>query len=191
MRATITAKETKMKPILRHFLLTFVILLLTSSAALADIRIQLVQGKRTVKDQVSFTIEVSHETKENPRYEKLPEFIEIITTFASPASGMLLIDGRGVGRFDESVNFKSDRTEITYGRHIVTLQITGPAVVTSLAVMVRGGVPREVIGGEPTPTVSTAPAAAASVEQRIADLEQRVKQLEAEVATLKRTRRVP
>lgn len=170
--------------------LTLLMLSVTVVAAFADIRIQLVQGRRAVRDQVSFTIEVSHETNENPRYAKLPEFIEISTGFAAPASGTISIDGRGIGRFDDVIRFNTDRTEITYGEHVVTLDVSAPAVVTSFVVFVRGGVPREIVGRRPTRREASEPTPAANLEDRVAELERRVRQLEAELADLKRARRI-
>src|ERR1041385_8554321 len=105
-----------MKSTTRYFAIA-VLLLVFSTSALADIRIELIKGKRTIKDRVSFTIEVSHETDENPRYKEKPEFIEISASFANPASGSIAIDGRGVQRFDEATTVQGQRTEITYGRH--------------------------------------------------------------------------
>ncbi|HLG17201.1 MAG TPA: hypothetical protein VJH03_22305 [Blastocatellia bacterium] len=177
-----------MRIALRRLLVAAAVLLLVASSAWADIHIELVQGKRTVTDKVSFTVEITHERVEDPRYAKMPEFIEITATFLNPASGTVSIDGTGIGRFDETLRFNSNRTEITYGRHVITLQVSAPAVVTRLSVFVRGGLPREVIGE----TAAVAPARpAASLEDRIAELERRVKQLEAEVESLKKARRVP
>jgi len=182
-----------MRILLRRLLVTIVISFLAPTAARADISLDLIKGKRTVKDKVSFTIEVDHETNENPRYKEKPEFIEMYATFASPASGIIALDGRGIQRFDESISVPRQRTEITYGRHTVTLQVSDTAVATGLLVTVRGGVVRELIGSpgpaasESTPAAS--PVRSSNVEDRIADLERRVRQLESEVDTLKRGRR--
>jgi hypothetical protein len=121
----------------------------------------------------------------------MPEFIRFIVNFAEPASGVIILDGKGVLRFDGTNQAISGDTEITYGRHVVTLQVPAPAVVTLLDVSVRGGVIREVFGDAP---VAGAPAGikregSASFEERINALEQRVKQLEAEIESLKRGRR--
>ena len=166
------------------------LLLLFSTSALADIRIELIKGKRTIKDKVSFTIEVSHETNENPRYKEKPEFIEISASFASPANGGLAIDGRGVQRFDEAVTVQGQRTEVTYGRHTITLQVSETAVATGLVVFVRGAVVRELIGDRAGEGASSTSGSVNSVmEERLADLERRVRQLESEVEILKRGRR--
>jgi hypothetical protein len=176
----------------RRLLVTIVISFLASTAARADISLDLIKGKRTVKDKVSFTIEVDHETNENPRYKEKPEFIEIHATFASPASGIIALDGRGIQRFDESISVPGQRTEITYGRHTVTLQVSDTAIATGLVVSIRGGVVRELIGSGPSASESTPVAGAArgsNAEERMLNLERRVTQLEAEVEALKRGRR--
>ncbi|HXI93534.1 MAG TPA: hypothetical protein VNO24_26425 [Blastocatellia bacterium] len=165
------------------------LLLLFSTSALADIRIELIKGKRTIKEKVSFTIEVSHETNENPRYKEKPEFIEVSASFASPANGAIAIDGRGVQRFDEAVTVQGQRTEITYGRHTITLQVSETAVATGLVVFVRGAVVRELIGDRAGEASSASSSVNSGMEERLADLERRVKQLESEVQILKRGRR--
>ena len=178
-----------MKFSIRYFSVA-ALLLLFSTSALADIRIELIKGKRTIKDRVSFTIEVSHEINENPRYKEKPEFIEISASFASPANGAIAIDGSGVQRFDEAVTVQGQRTEITYGRHTITLQVSETAVATGLVVFVRGAVVRELIGDRAGEAASgTRNSVNSSMEERLAELERRVRQLESEVETLKRARR--
>ncbi len=177
-----------MKSLISHLPAATLLLLLLMSCALADIRIDLIKGKRPVKDRVSFTIEVSHERDENPRYKDKPEFIEISAAFVNPASGAIAIDGTGVQRFDATTAVDGQRTEITYGRHTITLQVSEPAVATSLVVFVRGGLVREVIG-ESLPGGPTGTGASANLEERLADLERKVRQLESEVEALKRGRR--
>ena len=168
-----------------------IIVLMMASTAWADIHLKLISGKRVVKDKVSFTIEVDHEKNENPRYAKMPELIRFIVNFAEPASGVVLLDGKGVLRFDGANQAISGDTEITYGRHEVTMQVSAPAVVTLLDVSVRGGVIREVFGDAPAAKapVGVERTGSASLEDRINALEQRVKQLEAEIEALKRGRR--
>jgi hypothetical protein len=177
-----------MKKIIRYLLAATFLLLLSWTLALGDIRIELIKGKRPVKDRVSFTIEVSHETNENERYKEKPEFIEISSAFVSPASGAIALDGTGVQRFDATVAVEGQRTEITYGRHTITLQVNEPAVATSLVVFVRGAVVREVIG-ESVVAGEARMGTSINLEDRIAELERRVRQLESEVETLKRGRR--
>ncbi len=167
------------------FALFFLVVLLLPVSLLADIRIGLIKGKRAVKDRISFTIEVSHEKNENPRYKDKPEFIEITGTFAGAASGIVELDGTGVQRFDNSTKIEGERTEITYGRHTVTLQVSEPAVATSLVVFVRGGLVREVVGESKSGRGAGGAAKAnMSVEERVTDLERRMKQLELELERL-------
>jgi len=166
-----------------------IMLMAMVSAALADIHLKLISGKRVVKDKVSFTIEVDHEKNENPRYAKAPEFIRFIVNSAEPASGVIILNGKGVLRFDGTTQAISGDTEITYGRHVVTMQVSAPAVVTLLDVSVRGGLIREVFGEPPAAGAPSGASASGSVEDRITALEQKVKQLEAEIEALKRGRR--
>ncbi len=172
-----------------HSCVAAFIVLMMASTAWADIHLKLISGKRTVKDKVSFTIEVDHEKNEDPRYAKAPEFIRFIVNCAEPASGVVILDGKGVLRFDGTTQAISGDTEITYGRHVVTMQVSAPAVVTLLDVSVRGGVIREVFGETPAAGAPSAASAGASAEDRITALEQKVKQLEAEIEALKRGRR--
>jgi hypothetical protein len=180
-----------MKTSVRYLSVSLLLLALGAPGAFADIRINLIKGKRTVKDTVSFTIEVSHEKNEKPRYHDKPEFVEISAEFAEPASGVILLDRQGVQRFDGSARVKGQRTEITYGRHVVTVQVSAPAVATDLTVFVRGGLVREVIGT----AAARAPAVAAppkkSTAERLADCQKRVTALETEIEVLKRDRREP
>jgi hypothetical protein len=139
-----------MKSSIHRSLILAVLFLFVWGSASADIRIQLIKGKRAIKDKVTFTVEVSHEKNENPRYAAMPEFIQISGTFAGPASGAIALDGKGITRFDETKAFESERTEITYGRHVITVHLSSPAIATSLVVFVRGGVVSEVIDEEGT-----------------------------------------
>jgi hypothetical protein len=164
-----------------------VIVPMMASTALADIHLKLISGRRSIKDTVSFTIEVDHEKNEDPRYAKKPELIRFIANFAEPASGVILLDGKGVLRFDGARDAISDPIEITYGPHVVTMQVSAPAVVTLLDVSVRGGVVREVVGE--APAAGATRAGSANLEERINALEQRVKVLETEIEALKRARR--
>jgi hypothetical protein len=166
-------------------IVTAALLLVMSGGVVTDSRIQLIHGKRSIKDKVSFIVEVAHEANENARNAKAPEFAEVSAEFAGPASGVIVIDGKGIARFDECSNLTSQRTEITYGRHVVTLQVSSPAVATSLMVFVRGAVLHEIIGDEIKGSGSGA-SNAISLEDRLSELDRRVKQLEVEVAALKR-----
>jgi hypothetical protein len=164
-----------------------IVVMMMSSAAWADIHLKLISGKREVKDKVSFTIEVDHEKNESPRNAKMPDFIKFLVTFAEPTSGVVILDGKGALRFDGTNQAISGDLEITYGRHVVTLQVSSPAVVTLLDVSVRGAVVREVFD-----VTIEAPSGASAdniLEGRISALEQKVRQLEAEIEALKRGRR--
>lgn len=166
------------------WLLALAILIVGSTSSVAQSRIQLVQGRRVVKDKITFVVEVSREKIENPRYATAPEDMIISARFADrPASGMVYIDGKALGRFDESMSFNSSLFDITYGRHTMTLAVTSPTVVFDFTVYVRGGRAREVIESEeavtPRPLL---------LEQRVLELERRVHELEAEIATLKKNR---
>ena len=166
------------------WLLALAILVVGSTSSVAQSRIQLVQGRRVVKDKITFIVEVSREKVENPRYSTAPEFIQILTRFSDrPATGMVYIDGKALGRFDESMQFFSNLFDITYGRHMITLAVTSPAIVMDFTVDVRGGRAREVIESEEA--VTTKPLL---LEQRVLGLERRVHELEAEIATLKKSR---
>src|SRR2546428_301668 len=129
----------------RIWLGTFAILVIASTTAFAD-RIQLVQGRRPVKDKVSFTVEVLRERNGSPRYEGAPEDLQIFAGFADhPTSGLVYIDGKAIGRFDEAQQFNSNPAEISYGRHTITLTISNPANLNAFYVTVRGGVVREIM----------------------------------------------
>lgn len=165
----------------RGWWLALAILIVGSTSVVAQPRIQLVQGRRVIKDKLTFVVEVAREKNENPRYANAPEDIQVFAAFVErPVSGMVYIDGKALGRFDETTQFNSNPVDITYGRHSVTLVVANPALVGALYVTVRGGALREIIDGEP-PVVS----APAGLEHRIVDLERKVHELEAEIATLK------
>ena len=160
------------------------ILFVASTSSFAQSRIQLVQGRRVVKDKITFIVEVSREKGENPRYATAPEYIQIFTRFTDrPATGMVYLDGKALGRFDESMSFSSNNFDITYGLHTITLAVTSPTVVFDFTVDVRGGRPREVIKSEEAVTPKPL-----LLDQRVLELERRVHELEAEIATLKKNR---
>lgn len=160
-----------------------------ADAAWADIHLKLISGKREVKDKVSFTIEVDHEKNEAPKNAKMPDFIKFLVTSSAPASGVVILDGKGVMRFDGANHTLSGDLEITYGRHVVTLQVSAPAVITLFEVSVRGAVVREALGESSAAGAPTGSSTGSSAEDRIITLEQKVKQLEAEIEALKRGRR--
>ena len=163
-------------------MLCLIFLMGSFSSAFAD-RIQLVQGKRAIQDQVTFTVDVLREKYQNPRFENAPEDIQIILTFRQDTTGMVYIDGKAIGRFDETSVFSSNLADITYGRHTVTLITTSPSVVSQFYVTVRGGIVREFLNEQaivPSPV---------GLEPRIAELERKIQTLETEMATLKKQKR--
>jgi len=166
------------------WLLALLIVIFGSTSALAQTRIQLVQGRRLIKDKVTFVVDVSPEKIPNPRYATAPEDLHIYTRFTEhPGTGMVYLDGKTLGRFDEAMSFHSNSVDIAYGRHTLMLVVTNPTIVFDFLVDVRGGVAREVFDSDattmPQPSV---------MEQRILELERKVHELEAEVATLKKNR---
>jgi len=165
----------------RGWLLALAFIIIGSSSVLAQPRIQLVQGRRAISDKLTFNIEVSRDKTGNPRYATAPEDIQVYLAFADrPVSGMVYIDGKPLGRFDETQQFNSNSVDIAYGRHAITLVVANPGIVSIVSVTVRGGALREILDGE-APLV----AAPTGLEPRIVDLERKVHQLEAEIATLK------
>jgi hypothetical protein len=169
-----------MKQSTRVWLFALTTLIFGSATCVAQSRIQLVQGRRTVTDKVTFVVEVGREKNENPRYANAPEDMYIVAQFTR-ATGMFYLDGKALGRFDESGVFNSNPVDITYGRHVITLTFANPTVVTGLYVLIRGGVAREILEGE-----SIAFAHATGLEHRIVELERKVKDLESQIATLKK-----
>src|SRR5262245_3900842 len=151
-------------------------------SAVGQNRIQLVQGRRPVKDKTNFVVDVTREKTENPRYANAPEDIQIYLVFADrPATGRVYIDGKAIGRFDESQQFNSNPVDISYGRHTISLSVANEAILGTLYVTVRGGRLTEIIDPQDIP-VSSGP----DVNDRIVALERRVQQLENEIATLKK-----
>ena len=160
------------------------ILLFGFGTSIAQSRIQLVQGRRAVDDRVTFVVEVGRTKSQDPRYEAAPEFMQIFSRFADrPATGTVYMDGKLLGRFDESGSFNSNPIEVTYGRHTMTIMFAKPAVVTLFMVDLRGGVLREILEGDLP--VSPSPI---RLEQRLVELEHQVQRLESEVAALKKQR---
>lgn len=147
----------------------------------AQSRINLVNGRRAVSDQVTFVVEVGS-LKRNPPYATAPEHMQLYVTFGDrPATGVVYLDGKAMTRFDESMQFLTNPVDISYGRHNITLKFAGPGVVTTFMVMIQGGVAREILEGD-----STAPTHSTGFEHRIAELERKVNDLEAQIVTLKK-----
>ena len=168
----------------RGWLLALAIVIGGSTLAVAQSRIQLVQGRRAVKDKITFIVEISPHKSGYPQYAIKPEDIHVFTRFADrPASGMVYIDGKAIGRFDEAMGFNSNPVDITYGRHTMTLVVASPAVVFDFSVLIRGGVVHEVLDSEELVMPQSS-----VLEQRILGLERKVHELEAEIATLKKNR---
>lgn len=167
----------------RSLLLALAIVVTGSTTALAQSRIQLVQGRRAIRDKVTFVVELGHAKNEDPRSATVQNDVNIFTRFGErPATGMVYLDDKALGRFDESMSFNSNLAEITYGRHTLTLAFAAPAVLTDVLVSIRGfGVPREILEGD-----GNVPATSAGLEKRVADLEREVHDLEAEIANLKK-----
>jgi hypothetical protein len=165
----------------RSWLFALVILIAGSTSVVAQTRIQLVQGRRAVKDTLKFVVEVSREKNQNPRYATAPEALQVYTAFAAhPATGMVYVDGKALGRFDESMKFNSNPVDVSYGRHTITVVFTNPAVVGEFVVSVRGAALREVMDGGDAGMPN-----AVGCESRIVELDRKVRELEAEIATLK------
>jgi len=168
----------------RTFLLALVVLIAVSATAVGQSRIQLAQGRRAIQDKVSFVVEILHEKTENPRYAAAPEDMQIFTRFAEkPATGRIYIDGKAIGRFDESMSFNSNLLDITYGRHTITVSFANPAVMMDFYVTVRGGAAREILDDHEA-VVADSP----NLEKRIVELERKVNDLENEIAGLKKKR---
>jgi hypothetical protein len=168
----------------RSWLVVLLTLFVGAGTGVAQSRTQLAQGRRAIQDKVSFVIDVAHDRSGNPRYADAPEDMRILVRFADrPASGRVYLDGKAVGRFDESQLFNSNSIDVTYGRPTITLAVTAPATLYDMYVDVRGGISHEILGDE-EPAVTLAP----DLSKRVADLEQKVHDLEAEIASLKKKR---
>ncbi|PYS52639.1 MAG: hypothetical protein DMF68_01085 [Acidobacteria bacterium] len=167
----------------RSWLLVLAILIIGSTTSLAQSRINLVQGKRAINDKVNFVVEFAHMKNQQPPYPTISDEMQIFTRFVRPATGMVYLDGKAIGRFDEAMAFTSNIADATYGRHTITLMFTNPAVVTDFYVTLFRGAASEILEGEDafvtTPT---------SLEKRVVELEHKVHELEAEIATLKKKR---
>jgi hypothetical protein len=164
----------------------FVVLLtlFVGGTGVAQSRIQLAQGKRPIQDKVSFIINVTREKTQNPRYAEAPEDMQINARFYGPAAtGRVYIDGKAIGRFDESMSFNSNLLPITYGKHTITLAVTNPTSLYDFVVTVRGGAVQEVLDDQ-EPLV----ALPRDLSKRVGELERKVNDLEAELANLKKKR---
>ena len=170
--------------LVRRSWLVILLTLFVGGTGVAQSRVQLAQGRRAIQDKVSFVIDVAHDKSGNPRYADAPEDMRILVRFSDrPATGRVYVDGKAVGRFDESQMFNSNSIDVTYGRHTITLAVTAPATLYDLYVDLRGGVAHEILGDE-EPVVTLEP----DLSKRVAELERKVHDLEAEIASLKKKR---
>jgi hypothetical protein len=164
-----------------QWLLLLAILLGGSIVAVAQGRIQMVQGRRAIKDKVSFVVDVSRQKNDNPLSES--GYMQLRMVFTAPATGMFYVDGKPTTRFDEAMGFNANQVDAAYGRHTMTVVFASPAIITDFSLLTSRGVPREIL--EEEALVITAPN---SLEQRVVDLERKVHELETELATIKKKR---
>jgi len=168
----------------RSWLVVLLTLFVGTGAGMAQSRIQLAQGQRPIQDKVSFVVDVGRDKSQNPRYADAPGEMQILTRFnGPPASGRVYIDGKAIGRFDESRSFNSNPIEITYGRHTITLAVTNPTSIYDFYVSIPGGVLHEILDDQ-EPSVTLAP----DLSKRVTELERKVTALEAELTALKKKR---
>jgi hypothetical protein len=161
-----------------NWLLVLAILIGGSITTLGQNRIQLVQGRRAIKDKVSFIVEEAPQKNQN---DLTASSMYLYSRFADRGvSGMVYVDGVAVTRFDESFGFNSNPVDIAYGRHTITFVFAGPTVITDVTVTVASGTVREILDFE-APVVSVP----TGLEHRIVELERKLHELEAEIATLK------
>ena len=159
-------------------LLVLAILIGGSITTLGQNRIQLVQGRRAIKDKVSFIVEAAPQKNQN---DLTASSMYLYSRFADHGvSGMVYVDGVAVTRFDESFGFNSNPVDIAYGRHTITFVFASPTVITDVTVTVASGTVREILDVE-APVVSVP----TGMEHRIVELERKLHELEAEIATLK------
>ena len=173
-----------MKFVKRSSMVVVMTVCVAAGTCVAQSRIQLAQGRRVIQDKVSFVIEVSREKTLNPRYAEKPEDVRVWMRFAErPATGRVYIDGKAIGRFDESLSFYSNMLDTTYGRHTITVSFASPAILMDAYVDVRGGVAREILDDQ-EPAVALTP----DLSKRVTELERKVSALESEIGNLKKKR---
>ena len=167
----------------RSWLIVLATLFVGVGTGVAQSRIQLVQGKRAIQDKVTFVIEVGRDRANNPRYANAPEHLQLFARWQQAATGKVYMDGKAIGRFDESILFNSNPFDVTYGRHMLTLQFTTAVMLTDFVVTVPGGVARELLDEQEQAVVFTP-----DLSKRVGELERKVQDLEAEISTLKKKR---
>ena len=166
----------------RTWLFVLMTLLVGAGTSVAQSRIQLAQGRRAIQDKVTFVVEVAPDKSGNPRYANAPEDMRVWMRFLDhPATGKVYVDGKAIGRFDESMSFNSNLIDVTYGRHTITLMVAAPAILLDLYLDLRGGVAHEILDDQ-EPAFTPAP----DLSKRVAELERKVHDLEVEIATLKK-----
>src|SRR5437762_3216339 len=167
-----------------RFLLALTIVVGASGVAVSQSRIQLAQGRRAIQDKVSFVVDVVRDKRNDPRNAVAPDDMMLNMRFADrPATGRVYIDGKAIGRFDESGSFNSNLLDVTYGRHTITVAFANPSLMLDFYVTIRGGMAREILDDH-EPVVNASP----SLETRIVELERKVHDLENEIAGLKKKR---
>jgi len=164
--------------------LVILLTLFVGGTSVAQSRVQLAQGRRAIQDKVSFVIDIGRAKSDNARYADAPEDMRILVRFSDrPATGRVYVDGKAVGRFDESQMFNSNSIDVAYGRHTITLAVTAPATLYDVYVDLRGGIAHEILDEE-EPAMALTP----DLSKRVAELERKVHDLETEIAGLKKKR---
>src|SRR5436190_16352251 len=167
----------------RSWLVILMTLFVGAGTGFAQGRVQLAQGRRAIQDKVSFVVDITRD-KRDTRTADSPDDMRIMFQLLDrPASGKVYLDGKAVGRFDDTQQFSSNSIDVTYGRHTITLALSLPATLGNMYVDVRGGVPRELLDEE-EPSMTLTP----DLAKRVGKLERKVHDLEAEVTNLKKKR---
>ena len=170
----------------RSWLVILMTLFVGAGSSFAQSRVRLAQGRRAVKDKVSFVVEIAPDKHfaGDPRFAVGPQRVTIWLRLADhPVSGMVSVDGKAVGRFDEALDFNSNDLDVAYGRHTITLSVTAPTTLTGLYVDVAPGIAREILD-DAEPSVVPVP----DLSNRVAELERKVHDLENEIVELKKKR---
>ena len=168
----------------RSFFVVLMTLFVGVGTGFGQGRIQLAQGRRAVQDKVTFVIEVVRDKRSDPRYAEKPEDMRVWMRFTDrPATGRVYLDGKAIGRFDESMSFTSNSLDVAYGRHTITVALAGPATLMDLYVDLRGATAHELLDDQ-EPAVELTP----DLSKRVTELERKMNTLEAELTSLKKKR---